>query len=282
MNNQSKPQKYVKSIRLTSDQLKSLNLKEGSNMITFSVEGRSCSAFIYLWDYKDHVVISDIDGTITRSDTLGHIFTAVGKDWTHYGVANLYTNIEKNGYKILYVTSRAIGQSGYTRDFLKWVEQSGGWRLPDGPCICAPDRLLAALHREVIKRQPQEFKIACLKDVLNLFEENPFYAGFGNRITDAISYKTVGVPVQRIFTINPQGDIKAELASSISSSYKALNEIVDQMFPPLNVSNKTKEEFNDFNYWKPIIPEISLDIDDDLPPKNEAPVNGGYPFYEKY
>jgi len=34
----------------------------------------------------------------------------VGKDWTHTGVANLYHDIGHNGYKIIYLTSRAIGQ----------------------------------------------------------------------------------------------------------------------------------------------------------------------------
>jgi len=34
----------------------------------------------------------------------------VGKDWTHMGVANLYHDIDHNGYKIIYLTSRAIGQ----------------------------------------------------------------------------------------------------------------------------------------------------------------------------
>lgn len=210
---------YVKSVRLTHGQLESLNLQDGPNIITFEVEGKVCTGHVYLWSHNDKVVISDIDGTITKSDTLGHIFTAVGKDWTHSGVANLYTNIAANGYKILYVTSRAIGQSSYTKEFLKWVEQSGGWRLPDGPCLCAPDRLLTAFHREVIQRKPQEFKIAVLQDVCSLFEDGPFYAGFGNRITDSISYKTVGVPIQRIFTINPQGDIKAEVTNTFKSSY---------------------------------------------------------------
>jgi phosphatidate phosphatase LPIN len=33
-------------------------------------------------------------------------------------------------------------------------------------------------------RKPEEFKIAALKDILRLFKgKNPFYAGFGNRIT---------------------------------------------------------------------------------------------------
>ena len=39
------------------------------------------------------------------------------------------------------------------------------------------------------------FKIAALKNIRNLFpdEWNPFYAGFGNRDTDAISYRAVGI-----------------------------------------------------------------------------------------
>lgn len=37
--------------------------------------------------------------------------------------------------------------------------------------------------REVIERKPQEFKIACLRDIGELFPgHKPFYAGFGNKI----------------------------------------------------------------------------------------------------
>jgi len=35
----------------------------------------------------------------------------------------------------------------------------------------------------VIEKKPQEFKIACLRDIQRLFptNKNPFYAGFGNK-----------------------------------------------------------------------------------------------------
>ncbi|KAI9143169.1 Lipin/Ned1/Smp2-domain-containing protein [Paraphysoderma sedebokerense] len=179
---------YAKTLRLTSDQLKKLNLQPGMNSITFSVvsniQGRaSCTARVFLWDEDAEVVISDIDGTITKSDALGHLFTMVGKDWTHSGVAPLYTAIRSNGYHILYLTSRAIGQAQYTRNYLTKVEQ-GQYQLPDGPVIMSPDRLVAAFTREVIQRRPEEFKIACLRDIKKLFgDRNPFYAGFGNRTT---------------------------------------------------------------------------------------------------
>ncbi len=67
--------------------------------------------------------------------------------------------------------------------YLRNVEQES-FQLPEGPVIMSPDRLIAAFHREVIMRRPEEFKIAALKDIRKLFlDDNPFYAGFGNRIT---------------------------------------------------------------------------------------------------
>lgn len=49
---------------------------------------------LYLWNQDTKVVISDVDGTITKSDIMGHIMYYVGRDWTHVGVASLYTNIK--------------------------------------------------------------------------------------------------------------------------------------------------------------------------------------------
>jgi phosphatidate phosphatase LPIN len=74
------------------------------------------------------------------------MFTMVGRDWTHAGVANLYTSIRQNGYLILYLTSRAIGQSSSTRVYLDSIEQ-GSCQLPEGPIIMSPDRLFKSFHR---------------------------------------------------------------------------------------------------------------------------------------
>jgi phosphatidate phosphatase LPIN len=136
----------------------------------------------------------------------------IGRDWTHLGVAKLYTDITRNGYKIMYLTSRAIGQADSTREYLRGVKQND-YQLPEGPVVMSPDRLMASLHREVIMRKPEVFKMACLRDIRRLFGEagNPFYAGFGNRITDALSYRSVDIPSSRIFTIDSTGDVKMEL-----------------------------------------------------------------------
>jgi hypothetical protein len=44
----------------------------------------------------------------------------------------------------------------------------------------------------------------CLEDIRALFppEWQPFYAGFGNRDTDEISYLAVGIPAAKILIIN--------------------------------------------------------------------------------
>ena len=34
-------------------------------------------------------MVSDVDGTITKSDVLGHVMTAIGRDWSHVGVTKL-------------------------------------------------------------------------------------------------------------------------------------------------------------------------------------------------
>ena len=57
---------YAKTLRLTSDQLKALNLKPGQNSMSFSVNQATCHASMYYWTYDVPIVISDIDGTITK------------------------------------------------------------------------------------------------------------------------------------------------------------------------------------------------------------------------
>lgn len=114
---------------------------------------------------------------------LGHILPIVGKDWAQSGVAKLFTKIKDNGYKLLYLSARAIGQSRVTRDYLKSIKQED-LSLPEGPVLLNPTSLLNAFHREVIEKKPEEFKISCLKDIQALFptENKPFYAGYGNKI----------------------------------------------------------------------------------------------------
>uniref|UniRef100_A0A672T2B8 phosphatidate phosphatase n=1 Tax=Sinocyclocheilus grahami TaxID=75366 RepID=A0A672T2B8_SINGR len=257
---------YQKTLRLSSEQLVSLQLKDGPNDVVFSVTTQyqgtcRCEGTIYLWNWDDKIIISDIDGTITRSDTLGHILPTLGKDWTHQGIASLYHSISQNGYKFLYCSARAIGMADMTRGYLHWVNERGTM-LPQGPVLLSPSSLLSALHREVIEKRPEKFKVACLTDIKNLFLPNtePFYAAFGNRGTDVFSYKEVGVPLNRIFTVNPKGELIQEHAKTNISSYVRLGEVVHHVFPPLKRRGSCdfpcSDTFSQFTFWREQLPLV--------------------------
>ena len=281
---------YAKTLRLTSDQLKTMDLKPGGNTMAFTVNRATCHATLWYWKHDVPIVISDIDGTITKSDVLGHVLNTIGRDWTHQGVAKLYTDIASNGYNFLYLTSRSVGQADTTRNYIDGVVQEG-YRLPRGPVILSPDRTIAALRREVYLRKPEIFKMACLRDIMALFAGHggannvtesadaglhthsgpsgihapgslgtnrgkggsPFYAGFGNRLTDALSYRSVNIPSTRIFTINSNSEVSLDLLSlnTYKTAYSTIREIVDHYFPPVGLLVKGGgEEFTDFNYWR--------------------------------
>ncbi|XP_043366172.1 phosphatidate phosphatase LPIN1 isoform X2 [Dermochelys coriacea] len=262
---------YKKTLRLTSDQLKSLKLKNGPNDVIFSVTTQyqgtcRCEGIIYLWNWDDKVIISDIDGTITRSDTLGHILPTLGKDWTHQGIAKLYHKVSQNGYKFLYCSARAIGMADMTRGYLHWVNERGTV-LPQGPVLLSPSSLFSAFHREVIEKKPEKFKVQCLTDIKHLFHPNtePFYAAFGNRPADVYSYKQVGVSLNRIFTVNPKGELIQEHAKTNISSYVRLCEVVDHLFPLLKRSHSSdfpcSDTYSQFTYWRePLPPFENQDI----------------------
>lgn len=263
---------YAKTLRLTSDQLKALDLKPGANTMSFTVNRSTCAANMFYWKHDTPIVISDIDGTITKSDALGHVLNMIGRDWTHLGVAKLYTDIVNNGYNIFYLTSRSVGQADITRAYLKGVSQEG-YRLPSGPVIMSPDRTIAALRREIYLRKPEVFKMACLRDIMNLFGmpagQTPFYAGFGNRLTDALSYRSVNIPSTRIFTINSNAEVSLDVLSlnSYKTGYASMREIVDHFFPPVGLLLPAGgEQYTDFNYWR----ERPLDLEDFTDSEDES------------
>ncbi|XP_077409638.1 phosphatidate phosphatase LPIN1 [Vanacampus margaritifer] len=270
---------YKKTLRLTSEQLMSLQLRDGANDVVFSVTTQyqgtcRCQGTIYLWNWDDKIIISDIDGTITRSDTLGHILPTLGKDWTHQGIAQLYHKVSQNGYKILYCSARAIGMADMTRGYLHWVNERGTM-LPVGPVLLSPSSLFSALHREVIEKKPEKFKVECLTDIRNLFHPNtqPFYAAFGNRPTDVFSYKEVGVPLNRIFTVNPKGELVQEHAKTNISSYVRLGEVVDHVFPlKMRASSSDfpcSDTYSHFTYWREQLPLV--DRQGTTPPRTPVP-----------
>lgn len=157
--------------------------------------------------------------------------------------------------------------------------------LPPGPVITSPDRLIQAFTREVVHRQPQKFKIQALSDILNLFpaDDAPFVAGFGNRDTDAIAYRAVRIPPHRVFIINPEGTVRVGGGGRMAGrkcftgSYWALNDMVNELFPPVCDASSSGSQgagshvgrplpvqaaYSDVTFWRKPLPAI-VDSDDE-------------------
>lgn len=217
-----------------------LHLVDGCNKVRYLArkdkgELVSISCNIFLWNWTDRLVVSDVDGTITKSDLLGHFYAMLGKggDWTHPGICNLYSKIERNGYHMVYLTARSVSQINQTKSYLFTLQQEGVG-LPLGPVLTAPQRFFTALTQEVSK-QSHVFKIACLTSVRAAFPAHikPFFAGFGNRYNDVISYDAVSIPTHKIFIIDPSSVLHVCL---VKQTYRDLGHLVDVTFPPLKRS----------------------------------------------
>jgi phosphatidate phosphatase LPIN len=270
---------YKRSLRPSQDMLNSLNLKPGKNEICFTVHSslqgtQSITGRVFLWTPEQKIVISDVDGTITRSDILGNLLPLVGRDWSHAGVAELFTKIKNNGFEVLYLTARGIGQSNVTKSFISNLRQ-GKYKLPDGPVILSSLRLAESFKVEVIDRRPHEFKILALRNVRLLFsifgkdggllsQRNPFYAGFGNRLSDVLAYRTCGVPIGKIFLINHHGKI-GHINTEYMKTYGEMSTIADKMFPPSDAKSNTGHSYSTSKYWaRPMFDIEALEAESEL------------------
>jgi len=160
-------------------------------------------------------------------------------------VADLYSRIKGNGYQLVYLSSRAMGLSSRTKGFLENIMQDTH-KLPSGPVLLSPLSILGAFKMEVIDRRPEEFKITCLAGLKSLFPDGvqPFFAGFGNRPTDVEAYKAVGVPLERVFIVNPSNTVMrgdqmrcGALSPMPTSTYVTMaSDRVDYLFPCIGAS----------------------------------------------
>jgi len=264
----SSEKKGKNTLELNKDELLGLNLKLGCNEVVFSTTSQyqgttRCFCNVFVWEQSDKIIISDIDGTITRSDVRGMIFPLIGlADWAQGEVTSLYTKISENGYKILYLSARSISQSAETKAYLQKLNQ-GNLKLPEGPLFLNPESALKSFKREVIDRQPEIFKIFCLKELQALFCSpcsTPYFAGYGNRPNDITAYQAVGIPRSRIFIINKSGNLKpGQVCHNLHTSYKTQSSLVDLFFPPVEqLDPHMEDQTSSFQYWQEPLPDIDV------------------------
>merc|ERR1712107_951777 len=177
------------------------------------------------------IKVSDIDGTVTKSNVRGIVLPALGlSDWKHEGVVELYSKIADQGYTIMFLTNRAIGQSEMTADYIKSLSE-GRFKMPQGPVLLQVESVLGALETELLNGQPEVNKIAALSRVRGLFPgREPFWAGYGNKAWDILAYKAIGINPNRIFNVLSDSKVVSE-GTGLSGNYTEMIRAVPKSYP---------------------------------------------------
>ncbi len=234
----------IKATNLNSSQLKTLKLNYGINRIQYSVrtvqgendqklfdkKSKKLYANIFLWNHSDKIVVSDIDGTITKSDIRGQILPLFGQQWYHENIACLFTALQDRDFKIMYLSARSICQVDSTRNLIRSISQND-CSMPRGPLILNPNQLFSAIQNEVVASKIDE-KLVALEKVRSLFgsAKNPFHAGFGNKPNDACVYRNVDIDNRLIFIVKSNGEINEGPDMEVKLSYSNLLNKIDDYF----------------------------------------------------
>jgi len=208
--------------------LKSMKLHEGVNTVRFSTVGTNqiATAKIFLWGIGAKIVVTDIDGTITKSDTRGLFYSRFGMKWHHNHVTDCFKKVYDLGYKIVFITARSMTMEAQTR---KYIAELG---LPVGPLLLSPKTLVQAFASELISRDSKQDKMEHLSHIISLFPncENPIVAGFGNNENDEWAYHKSGIPNSHIFIVNKKSEI---LCNSGRTSYEVVSSEICKFFQSL-------------------------------------------------
>ena len=97
---------------MSAGDLEELNLKPGLNEgryeVSFLFSSEVIHFSVFLYDEDQKLVVTDIDGTITKSDIRGQVLPHLGITSQHEDVVELFHKIDKNGYRIVYLTARLV------------------------------------------------------------------------------------------------------------------------------------------------------------------------------
>ena len=243
----------------SSDNCSYANLSDYNHDSSFAEEPARntlaiAEARLFLWSTHDLFAVSDIDGTVTKSDVQGvfdSVFTERYKH-VHRGICQLFTNMSNRRFsskkvRFVYLTARPIRLAPITRKFLSDMtqetkssnndtpDQQQKYSLPPGPLFCHPGTLASVLTMELIHKNTYDFKTGTiLEQIYKPYQtlcpsssdnqdehNNPFIAGFGNKETDHKAYIDAGMKDEQIYIINKSGHIIQKSCSNILKSTTA-------------------------------------------------------------
>lgn len=196
-------------------------LTPGRNLISYKLVSEkgvaiaSTEANLYLWSALDSIVVSDIDGTVTKDNVGGVMDTVVQEKFAHIhsGICKFYQQLTtispvevedmnalnssddgEGQVRFMYLSSRPISLVNHTRKLLVSVSQTCDanecHNLPPGPMMCNVVPLTSVLYSELVSKNVHYFK----SDVLARQVVLPFVAARGEdwrKIKTAKSARTL-------------------------------------------------------------------------------------------
>jgi len=234
---------------LSHEDLQELNLKPGENSARYVCPELNIlfNFSVFLFNSTDKLIISDVDGTITKSDIKGHVLPKLGISAHHTGVVELFHKLHQRGYKIIYLTARPCAMDDGTKNYLFNTLQeanpptlpTGLYHLPPGPLLLSPTNFITGFITEVVTGRPDEMKTSLITKLWEIFKEQKeskisetIVAAYGNKETDVKAYTNCGLPRERIYIVNTYGELRNE-GSGVVSSYQQQASAIDSIFPKM-------------------------------------------------
>jgi len=234
---------------LSHEDLQELNLNSGENNARYVCPELNIifEFSVFFYNSTDKLVVSDVDGTITKSDIKGHVLPKLGMSAHHTGVVELFHKLDQRGYKIIYLTARPCAMDDGTKSYLfKTLQEvdppslpAGVYRLPPGPLLLSPTNFITGFITEVVTGRPDVMKTSLITNLWEIFKEEELsdigetvVASYGNKETDEKAYTNCGLPKERIYIVNTYGELK-NLGSGVVSSYGEQAAAIDSIFPKL-------------------------------------------------
>ena len=222
--------------RLKSSEWSNANLTPGQNQGIFKLQNNIEVEFnVFLFHQDDRLIVSDIDGTITNSDLLGHGAGAIGVSYNHDGVVNLFNAIKTNGYQIVYLSARPVALASSTRRYLR---TSG---LPDGPVLVSDKGAMTAVFTELGGKVGfsglTNLKMKIIRSITEQFDvqANVVHGAYGNRETDYQAYSSAGISLDKIWIINKQSVLQhIQSGKKFLDGYVHQLQRLDDFFPRLS------------------------------------------------
>lgn len=164
-------------------------LPEGRHRVHFIVKGDLSTAdqYIDVLAPNDRLVVSDVDGTLTESETSEFVTLLSGPSpAAQPNSPELYWSFVSRGYRMYYVSARPHWLATRTHE---WLAERG-----------YPPGLVRVTQTQtgIFGSAAVDFKSAVLADLADRVDIVPEYA-FGNKDTDAQAFEGAGVPNRLLY-----------------------------------------------------------------------------------